>query len=258
MEKKIKKLIKFNFFLFALNVLMFSNIGFHLRPFAGSGFIGTMVGLITILVTIELFITKNRKILLGTDEKKKENKNKTKVKDASELVSDDDFRLELLCCMTKRNFRSVSETSLRQLERMRKKVNVLDEILLQHFEKDSITYTKFDGTINSIEELFFDNLRKMIAKIQLFDQEEFNNMSRTNRNLSTESIVQRNAIYKEYVDYASAIVQKNETILVKLDELLSEISKLEEVEKTNVEELKVLDEVNELVGQVKFYKEALK
>lgn len=252
MNKKIKKIIRCNLAILIINILMFSNVGFHLRPFMGSGFFGTFIGLFTIFISLELLIKNNSQIF------KKDNQENANKKNVSQLSTDDDFKTSLIRCMPKRNFRFSCETALKQLERMRKKVNVLEEILLQHFESDSITYIKFHNTIENVEDLFYDNLRKMISKMELFDQEEYDNIARTNRNLSTESAIQRNALYKEYIDYANLIIEKNENILVKFDELLSEISKLEDIDDTNIEELEVLQEVNELVGQIKYYKEALK
>lgn len=46
----------------------------------------------------------------------------------------------------------------------------------------------------------------------------------------------------------------NESILVKLDSLLLEISKLEDIDDAGLEELTAIQEINDLISQTKYYK----
>lgn len=246
MKRKIKKMIFLNSGIVIANLLAFTSFGLNLK-------LGSFLGILTILISVIVFFSGNKKILNNTSQK---NKEKKETKQVNDLQTDEDFKIELVKCMSKREFRIPAENAVKQLERMRKKINILEEVLSQHFEKGSITYEKFYTTIANIEELFFDNLRKMILKITIFDQDEFNNMARDNRNLSTAAVSQRNAIYKEYVNYANLILEKNENILIKLDNLLLEVSKLDDVEESNIENLSAVQEVNDLIEQTKYYKQA--
>lgn len=246
MKRKIKKMIFLNSGIVIANLLAFTSFGLNLK-------LGSFLGILTILISVIVFFSGNKKILNNTSQK---NKEKKETKQVNDLQTDEDFKIELVKCMSKREFRIPVENAVKQLERMRKKINILEEVLSQHFEKGSITYEKFYTTIANIEELFFDNLRKMILKITIFDQDEFNNMARDNRNLSTAAVSQRNAIYKEYVNYANLILEKNENILIKLDNLLLEVSKLDDVEESNIENLSAVQEVNDLIEQTKYYKQA--
>lgn len=247
MKKKVRKIILLNLGIIIANLLVFSNFGLGIK--FGVSFGSTLLAILTLLISIFTFFIGNKNIL-----NKKEN-NKKESKQINDLQTDDDFKTELVKCMAKREFKDSAAQAMKQLDRMRKKINILDEVLSQHFEKGSLTYDKFNNTIENVEELFFDNLRKMILKITIFDQDEYNNMARDNRNLSTAAVMQRNAIYKEYVEYANLILEKNENILIKLDNLLLEISKLDDVEESNIENLATVQEVNELIEQTKYYKQ---
>lgn len=46
----------------------------------------------------------------------------------------------------------------------------------------------------------------------------------------------------------------NESILVKLDSLLLEISKLDDIDEAGLEELTAIQEINDLISQTKYYK----
>lgn len=243
MQKKLLKLIGFNVGFVAANILLFSNwfLGIKLLSFWG-----IVLGIISIVT----FFKTNNRILNG---KKKEDIKK----EENALETTEDFRKELMVCMTKREFREEATRAVKQMERLEKKVQMLEEILTQHFSRGSLTYEKFNSTVVGVEKLFFDNLKKMITKIRIFDQDEYNNMARENRNLSTHAVQKRNAIYKEYIDYAVLIIDKNEQLLIKLDDLTLEISKLADVEEANIEDLMVVQEINDLIDQTKLYKRKL-
>lgn len=243
MKKKILKLIGFNIAFIVANIVLFSNWFLGIKLFSFFGIILAIASIIT-------FFKTNNRILNG--KKKEEIK-----KEENKLETAEDFRKELVLCMSKREFREEATRAVKQMERLTKKIQMLEEILAQHFSRGSLTYEKFNSTVVGVEKLFFDNLRKMITKIRIFDQDEYNNMARENRNLSTHAVEKRNAIYKEYIDYAGIIIEKNENLLIKLDDLTLEISKLADVEEANIEDLMVVQEINELIDQTKLYKRKL-
>lgn len=245
MKKKILKLFALNALIIFINILAFSSwcIGLTI----GKSVIQTLISIFLIIISAIAFFKGNNIILNGRK------KSPTKVQ--KKLVSDEDFKMELLKCMDKHEFKSESTQAIEQIERLRKKTDTLDLILQQHFEKDSLTYEKFHYTIINIEKLFFENLRKMILKITIFDQDEYNNLAKENKNISESAALQRNAIFKEYINYVNTIIEKNEGILIKLDNLTLEISKLEDVNDVELDNLPTIQEMNTLIEQTKLYKQ---
>lgn len=239
MKNKLIKLVALSFGFIIFNIIIFSNwaIGIKLLSFLG---ISIMV-ISSILFLLGLLYILNKK------------KN---IKDLSNnLSSDKDFIKELTICMSKQEFKEESISALSQIDRLAKKTDMLDMILTQHFSKESLTYQKFNCTILGVKKLFYENLKKMILKIKIFDQDEYNNIAKENKHISTQAALKRNAIYKEYLNYAGIIIEKNEDILIKLDDLILEIAKLEDVEESNIEDLTMIQEVNDLIEQTKYYKQ---
>lgn len=247
MNKKIKKILSLNLGIILTNILVFSKIGLGFR--IGASVMQTILSILIIAISLIIFIKGNKNILDGKTIEKEAEKNKV-----INLNTIDDFRTELIKCSAKKEFQDSSQRALKQLDRLIKKTELLEDILAQHFDKNSLTYDKFHVVIDNTQELFFDNLKKMILKIMIFDQDDYSTMARDSKYLSKEATLQKNAIYKEYINYANVVLEKNEHILVKLDNLLLELSKLDDVEESNIEDFATIQDVNELIEQTKFYK----
>jgi hypothetical protein len=63
-------------------------------------------------------------------------------------------------------------------------------------------------------------------------------------------------IYEEQIDNIKGIVDDNELILVKMDTLLNEIIKLDDMSGQELENTDVMREINSLIEQTKFYKQS--
>ena len=74
--------------------------------------------------------------------------------------------------------------------------------------------------------------------------------------LTSETNALKREIFEEHITAVKNIVVDNENILFKLDNLLLEISKLDESSKESIEELPAIVEMNELISQTKYYKAA--
>lgn len=240
------KVLTFNGILLALNIYLF---GFVLN--FGSSFWGTIGGVGLIIADL-IAILAEIVVLVATS---KDEPAETIV-NANNLQTEEEFKSELMKNMMKREFKSEAELAIRQMERLKKKIESLDKMLTQHFVPGSLTYEKFSSTVINIENLFYDNLRKMINKMSIFDQDAFNNMARQNRIISTEAQQERNAIFKEYIDYVKSMLERNEQILIKLDNLMLEISKLGDDEEVSIENIDAVEDIDELIEQTKLYKQA--
>ena len=61
-------------------------------------------------------------------------------------------------------------------------------------------------------------------------------------------------IYNEHISNVNGLVEMNENILVKLDKLLLEISKLDDLDEQGLENIAAVQEINDLIAQTKYYK----
>ena len=61
-------------------------------------------------------------------------------------------------------------------------------------------------------------------------------------------------IYQEHIEYVRGLVSMNEDILIKLDGLLLEISKLDDLDEQGLENMAAVREINDLIAQTKYYK----
>ncbi|MBQ5564967.1 MAG: hypothetical protein IIT39_16465, partial [Clostridia bacterium] len=61
-------------------------------------------------------------------------------------------------------------------------------------------------------------------------------------------------IYNEHISYVYGLVEMNENVLTKLDKLLLEISKLDDLDEQGLENIAAIQEINDLIAQTKYYK----
>ena len=62
-------------------------------------------------------------------------------------------------------------------------------------------------------------------------------------------------IYNEHIDYVKELVSTNEAILTKLDALLLEISKLDDLDERGLDNIAAVQEINDLIDQTRLYKQ---
>lgn len=145
---------------------------------------------------------------------------------------------------------------------MQDKDKALDSILAQYFSPQEMTYTKFQTVIDSVQALFYNNLKKMINRMIIFDYKDYTKLINKLKNapasdgitVASKSTGAQLKIYNEHIDYVKGLVEMNESILVKLDSLLLEISKLDDIDEAGLEELTAIQEINDLISQTKYYK----
>ncbi|WP_228744993.1 hypothetical protein [Paenibacillus sp. S150] len=145
--------------------------------------------------------------------------------------------------------------ALDQLERLDKKKSTLLKVLGERFEPTELSYRKFQAVIGEVEKLFYLNVRGILNKLSVFDASEFTLF--TNRQKPkpfSDTLVQRKTeLYNEYFSHVTGYLGANEEILLKLDQLLLEISLLDSTDYTAVEEMPCMKELSALIGQTKLY-----
>ena len=141
---------------------------------------------------------------------------------------------------------------LNQIERISKKQERIDDILLQKFNENEISYKNFKNIISEVVNVFYINLKSVINKINIFDEEEYRKVKKENINnkISQEKI----EMFQKYITFVKESVENNEEILLKLDKVLLELSKFNSLEDGELENMNAVKEVDELINKIKFYK----
>ena len=74
------------------------------------------------------------------------------------------------------------------------------------------------------------------------------------KKFSTEIITSKMNIYNEYISFCKNAIEDNEEILLKLDALLLEISKFDTLEIGEIDNMKEIKEMDELIRKSRYYR----
>ncbi|WP_314589986.1 hypothetical protein [Paenibacillus terrigena] len=145
--------------------------------------------------------------------------------------------------------------ALEQMERLQKRKSTLLQVLKQRFEETEMSFKKFAAVSQAVENLFYLNIRNILNILNVFDESEFNRMiQRKSSSFSTELLQKKANVYNDYLTSMKSSIANNEEILVKLDQLLLEISSLDHIEPGEIEQLSCIQELDALIKQTKYYK----
>lgn len=251
-KKQIIKLLCLNLGIVLVNVILFST-GFVGLNFGGDAFM-TALGVTDIVMSLIAFFYGNYTIMFKQPS--------IQLFKNAELIDDKDYIAALEERREKKIFDSEISNAIDQVYRLQDKDKALDTILAQYFSPQEMTYTRFQSVIDSVQALFYNNLKKMINRIIIFDYKDYTKLMNKLKNSQTAdgiTVASKSAgtqlkIYNEHIDYVKSLVEMNESILVKLDSLLLEISKLDDIDEAGLEELTAIQEINDLISQTKYYK----
>jgi hypothetical protein len=146
--------------------------------------------------------------------------------------------------------------ALEQLDRMRKKQETLLNVLIQRFELNELSYKKFASVTQEVEKLFYLNVRSVLNRLNVFDESEFESVkSQKSSRFSRELLQEKTKMYNEHLSFVKNSLGTNEEILLKLDKLLLEISRLDSFELGDIENMPCMQEIDSLIKQTKYYKQ---
>jgi hypothetical protein len=146
--------------------------------------------------------------------------------------------------------------ALSQLEQITKKRSTLISVLNQRFEPTELSFKKFISVIQEVENLFYRNIRSILSRLGVFDVAEFSKLtSQKVSRLPHDLFNEKMSIYNEYLTFVKSSLGTNEEILLKLDKLLLEISRLDSLELSDVESMPCMQEIDSLIKQTKLYKQ---
>ncbi|MBC8079178.1 MAG: hypothetical protein H7X86_02455 [Gorillibacterium sp.] len=146
--------------------------------------------------------------------------------------------------------------AVEQLNRIKKKSETLLSVLNQRFDPNELSYKKFHSVILEVEKLFYLNVRGILNRLGVFDESEFQTTTNQRaKQFSQELIQEKTNIYNEYMTFVKGSLEGNEEILLKLDKLLLEISRLDSLEIGDIENMPCMQEIDSLIKQTKFYRQ---
>lgn len=146
--------------------------------------------------------------------------------------------------------------TLDQLERMTKKKSTLLDILGQRFNAGEISYNKFQSVILDVERLFYLNIRSILNKLHVFEASGLmdNHDKSKHIRLSDKLLKEKLKMREEFIHSVAGYISVNEEILLKLDKLSLEISSLDNLDLSRIENMQCIQEIDTLIKQTKLYK----
>ncbi|TVX99992.1 hypothetical protein FPZ45_12915 [Cohnella terricola] len=146
--------------------------------------------------------------------------------------------------------------TLEQIERMDKKKATLLKVLQQRFDPVEMSFAKFASVADEVENLFYLNIKSVLNRLIVFDESEYERvMTRKSARYSPKLLQEKTAFYTEYMAYIKNAIGTNEEMLLKLDKLLLEISRLDSIEPDDIERMPAILEIDSLIKQTKYYKQ---
>ena len=143
--------------------------------------------------------------------------------------------------------------NIEQIKRFSRKYNTINDMLLQKFSEDEITYKKFNDVLNGVQNVIYINMKSILNKISAFDEDEYINIINNKEKQQTIS-QEKLEIYNKYIDFVNESTNINEEILLKLDKMILEISKYNTIDGGDIKKMPVIMEMDELIKNAKLYK----
>ena len=251
MKNRAVKIIILNLCIALLNVLMFSK-GLLGLTFAGEAFKVALAVTVVVMSLVAFFY--GNYVLLFSEKKEPP----VILLKGTELTKPEDYVQSLIEKRGRGVFDEDINTAIEQIGRMEDKDRALDSILEQFFTPQEITFTRFQNAINSVQAIFYNNVKKMINRMIIFDYKDYSKLlekvKKSGYSTVSRSVDTQMSIYSEHITYVRGLVSMNEDILIKLDGLLLEISKLDDLDEEGLENMAAVQEINDLIEQTKFYK----
>ena len=242
--KKVLKLASLNIGIALLNIILFSPGLLNIRM-KGTDVLGTAIGGTSIFMSLIVFFYGNYKLI---SQKAMDIK-------LSDIKSNEDCILALKQSYGKKTFDGDISAVLEQIERLKKKKEKINSILLQKFNIIDAAYERFNRTIFDVEYVFYENIKSILNKITAFDEEDYERISNGSeaKRFSTKFLASKLSIYNEYISFVKNAIENNEEIILKLDKLLLEISKIDSLEVGEIDNLSEIKEMDELIRKSKYY-----
>ncbi|MFZ7120670.1 MAG: hypothetical protein ACOWWH_06945 [Eubacteriaceae bacterium] len=244
-NRKAIRILILNFSLAVVNIIIFSPGLIGLRLTGGSIF-DTALASTILFLDIAIFIYANYLILTKQQ----------KVILSRELKNMEDYESALNAHKNNKTFKKNVHIILDQMDRIEKKKQMFLDLLHQEFNAGEMSFEKFQGVVTNVEKIFYMNIKSIIHKINAFDEDDYNFIKKENAKatFTDQFIKEKLSVYQEYVFFVKEATEDNEEILLKLDKLLLELSKLDCIEENEIDQMEEIKSIDELIKNTKYYK----
>ncbi|WP_239616538.1 hypothetical protein [Cohnella mopanensis] len=173
-----------------------------------------------------------------------------------EIVTHEDYVVSLTRYRRVKTLEQDISIALAQLDRMNKKQSTLFNVINQRFDPSELSYKKFASVIQEVEKLFYLNVRSVLIRLNVYDGSEYSSVGSSGSDRFSQKLLQEKTnMHNELLSFVKSSVDTNEEILLKLDKLLLEISRLDSYEQEDIENMACMQEIDSLIKQTKFYKQ---
>lgn len=242
---KILKIAGLNIGIAVADTILFSPglIGLQM---GGTSALATAFGATAIFISVAVFGYGNYTLLVKQE----------KIMQTHDLKTAEDCVAALKQNHDKKTFQQEISTILEQLERFQNKLGKIKNMLLQKFNSTEMSYQKFERALLDVENVFYINIKSIINKLSAFDEQEYKRIQKDEQRgkFSADVIRTKLSIYNEYISFVKNASEDNEEIILKLDQLLLEISKFNSLEDGEIENMSEMKELDELISKTKLYK----
>ena len=241
----IRRLVILNTIIVIINISLFSNALLGLSLLSGS-VLSVSISWAAVLASVFAFLKGNSLIL-----------NKTESRLLMQNINSlDNCVYALKVAMHNGDvFDENISKNIEQIYRFRRKQNTINDLLLQKFSAEELSFQKFYGVLTNVENVIYINMRSILYKISAFDIDEYEAIQRNINSGIKQTVSQEKMdIYKQYIDFVNDATQINEDILLKLDKMLLEISRYNFMEDGDVLKLPAIKEMDELINNARLYK----
>lgn len=129
-------------------------------------------------------------------------------------------------------------------------------IINQRFDEGELSHKKFSSVAYEVEKLFYLNVKSILNRLSVFDESEYLSvMNQRQSKFSREILEEKTKVYNEYLSFMKSSLSTNEEILLKLDKLIIEISRLDSFEPGDIDNMPCMQEIDSLIKQTKLYKQ---
>ena len=242
--KKIRRLAILNATIVIINILLFSKAFFGFALFTGAA-LSVGIAWAVIAVSATAFV-KGNSLILKKEETRFLVQNIHTLNDCIPVFQEAIHNGDVFDENIKKN--------IDQITRFRRKQDTIKDILLQKFSADEMSYRKFAGVLQEVENVIYINMRSALNKIAAFDYREYEAIKRGGIVGDESQAREKMAIYNEYINFVNNATGSNEDILLKLDKMLLEISRYNSLEDGDVQKLPAIVEMDELIKNAGLYK----
>ncbi|MDR1608770.1 MAG: hypothetical protein LBT38_10245 [Deltaproteobacteria bacterium] len=132
------------------------------------------------------------------------------------------------------------------------KKELLDKTLLSSLDKNELSFIKFSTILSNIEDSVARNLNDVLIRLHAFDEEEYEMI--LNSPKRSNNYEERLKIFQEYIAYIDASIEFIDGILLKMDKLQLETSKIKSMDIAKIENLQTVKDIDNLINNMKYYK----